>query len=164
MRRSWSVLMLILGVSAAAAADLPRRKSGLWDISVLPPGAATAMTMQQCVDERTDDVTATISGRAKETCQSHTRREGGKLLFDSTCKFGKTTSITSGVFTGDFTSNYAFAATTTVKPATPGMKDGATKATARWTGACKPGMKPGDVMMSNGMKFNINDPKFRSKK
>ena len=164
MLRSSLVLALVLAVPAVSAADLPRRKSGLWDISVLTPGAATAMTMQQCVDERTDDITATISGRAKESCQSRTRREGGKLLFDSTCKFGKTTSITNGVFTGDFTSNYAFEATTTVKPPTPGMKDGTTKATARWTGACKPGMKAGDVMMSNGMKFNINDPKFRGKK
>jgi Protein of unknown function (DUF3617) len=164
MLRSFVLLVSALAVSSALAADLPRRKSGLWDISVLTPGAATAMTMRQCVDEKSDDIAATISGRAKESCQSRARRDGAKLAFDSTCKIGKTTSTTNGVFTGDFTSNYAFEATTTFKPPMQGMKDGATKGTARWTGPCQAGMKPGDVIMANGTKFNINDAKFRGKK
>jgi hypothetical protein len=29
--------------------------------------------------------------------------------------------------------------------------------TATWTGPCKPGMKGGDVIMSNGMKINLLD-------
>ena len=163
MLRLATALVFALGISTVLAADLPRRKSGLWDIAVLTPGAATAMTMQQCVDQKSDDVSATIAGRAKETCQSRTRRDGPKLLFDSTCKVGKSTAVTQGVFTGDFTSSYSLESTTTIKPPTPGMKDGVTKATARWSGPCKPGMKPGDVMMSNGMKFNVNDQKFRGK-
>ena len=28
---------------------------------------------------------------------------------------------------------------------------------AKWTGACKPDQKPGDVIMGNGMKMNVSD-------
>jgi hypothetical protein len=28
---------------------------------------------------------------------------------------------------------------------------------AKWLGACKPGQKPGDIMMPGGMKMNIKD-------
>ena len=45
-----------------------------------------------------------------------------------------------------------------------GMRDGVTKATAQWSGPCTTGMKPGDVVMSNGMKFNVNDYKSAKKK
>jgi hypothetical protein len=45
-----------------------------------------------------------------------------------------------------------------------GMRDGVTKATAQWTGPCTAGMKPGDVVMGNGMKFNVNDYKSAKKK
>jgi hypothetical protein len=86
-----------LGVTSAviAADDAPRRKSGLWAMSVLTPGAAVSMTVQQCVDEKTDDITATMTDKAKPVCKS---------------------------------------------------------------------MKPGDVVMSNGMKFNVNDYKSANKK
>jgi hypothetical protein len=28
---------------------------------------------------------------------------------------------------------------------------------AKWLGVCKPGQKPGDIVMSNGFKMNIKD-------
>ncbi len=28
---------------------------------------------------------------------------------------------------------------------------------AKWTGPCKAGQKPGDVIMANGMKMNVNE-------
>jgi hypothetical protein len=155
-----------LGVSSAAIAadELPRRKSGLWSLSVLTPGASVPMTMQQCVDEKTDDIAATMTDKTKQACKSQMKRDGGRLVFDSTCKLGATTATTRGVFVGDPKSSYTFESTTTFNPPMAGMRDGVTKAAAQWTGPCTAGMKPGDVVMSNGVKFNINDYKSAKKK
>lgn len=150
--------------SAAIAADeLPRRKSGLWAMSVTTPGASVPMTMQQCIDEKTDDIAATMADKTKQACKSQTKRDGGRLVFDSTCKLGATTATTRGVFAGDPNSSYTFESTTAYSPPMAGMRDGVMKATAQWTGPCTAGMKPGDVVMSNGMKFNVNDYKSAKK-
>lgn len=166
MFRLGVLVAMALGLSSAAIAadDMPRRKSGLWSMSVLTPGAAVPMTMQQCVDERTDDITATMADKTKQACKSQMKRDAGRLVFDSTCNLKGTTATTRGVFVGDFKSSYSFESTTTFNPPMAGMRDGVTKATAQWTGPCTASMKPGDVVMSNGMKFNVNDYKSAKKK
>ncbi len=159
------VVVLVFANHAALAADeLPRRKSGLWAMSVMTSGASVPMTMQQCVDEKTDDLAATVADKTKQACTSQTKRDGGKLIFDSTCKLGATTATTRGVFAGDPKSHYTFESTTAYSPPMAGMRDGVMKATAQWSGPCTAGMKPGDVVMGNGMKFNVNDYKSAKKK
>ena len=153
-----------IGASAAVADELPRRKSGLWSLSVTMPGGSVPLTMQQCVDEKTDDVTAAMADKTKQACKSKTKRDGNRVVFDSTCNLGKTTSTTRGVFVGDFKSSYTHESTTTYNPPMAGMREGVTKGAAQWTGPCKAGMKAGDVVMSNGMKFNLNDYASAKKK
>lgn len=173
MLRLFVFLVASIGATAAAVAadDLPRRKSGLWALSVIPPGASVPMTMQQCVDEKTDDINASMAQQSK--CKSQMKRDGNRIVFDSTCKLapagskpgvGATTSTTRGVFVGDFKTSYTHESTTTFDPPKAGMKEGVTKGAAQWTGPCKAGMKAGDVVMSNGMKFNVNDYKAAGKK
>ena len=157
------LIVATLVVDAAAADALPRRKSGLWSMSVTMPGASVPLTMQQCVDERTDDITGTMADRNK-ACRNQTKRTDDRLAFDAICKVGKTTSTTRGVFVGDFKSGYTVESTTTFDPPMAGMRNGVTKAAAQWSGPCKSDMKPGDVVMSNGTKFNINDHKSAKKK
>lgn len=165
LRTSVLIVAASFASSIATAADeLPRRKSGLWSMSVTTPGASVPMTMQQCVDEKSDDLAATMADKIKQACTSQTKRDGGKLIFDSTCKLGATTATTRGVFAGDPKSNYTLESTTTYSPPMAGMRDGVMKATAQWSGPCTAGMKPGDVVMGNGMKFNVNDYKSAKKK
>jgi hypothetical protein len=158
------LLIVATFVSNTVAADeLPRRKSGLWSMSVTMPGASIPLTMQQCIDEKTDDITGTMADKSK-TCRNQTKRTGDRLSFDSICKTGKTTSTTRGVFVGDFKSGYTVESTTAFEPPVAGMREGVTKAAAQWTGPCKSDMKPGDVVMSNGARFNVNDYKAAKKK
>lgn len=166
MFRLFVLMVAALGATAAAiaAGELPRRKSGLWAMSVTMPGASVPLTMQQCIDEKTDDITAAMADKTKQTCKSQTKRDGDRLVFDSTCKGGTTTSTTRGVFVGDFKSSYTHESTTTFNPPMAGMREGVTKGAAQWVGPCTAGMKAGDVVMSNGVKFNINDYKSAKKK
>lgn len=166
--RSFVLIVACTTTAAAIAADeLPRRKSGLWDISVPMSRTSPPMTMQQCVDEETVDITVVMSQPNNQVCKnrkSHIKRDGGRIVLESTCQLKDMTVTTRGVFAGDFNSSYTHESTTTYSPPIAATKDGTTKATAQWTGPCKAGMKPGDVVMSNGVKFNVNDYKSAQKK
>ena len=164
MVRLSMLIVAMLVANAAAADELPRRKSGLWSMSVTMPGTSVPLTMQQCVDQKSDDITASMTDKGKQACKTQTKRTGDRLAFDSVCKTSKTTSTTRGVFVGDFKSSYTLESTTTFDPPAAGTRNGMTKAAAQWAGACKPDMKPGDVVMSNGVKFNVNDYKSANKK
>jgi len=86
------------------------------------------------------------------------KREGsGRAVFDSVCKYGTTTATTRGVFVGDPSSRYTFESKTTFDPPMGGIKEGVTKGTGQWMGPCTAGMKPGDIVLPNGSRFNIND-------
>ena len=163
MNRLPILILAALFSSPAAADELPRRKSGLWSMSITMPGASLPLTMQQCVDERTDDITGMTADKTN-ACRHQAKRTGDRLAFNSICKVGKTTSTTRGVFVGDFKSGYTVESTTTFDPPTAGMRDGVTKAAGQWSGPCTPNMKAGDVVMSNGTRFNVNDYKSAKKR
>jgi hypothetical protein len=157
---------LILAAGLAGAADAPARKSGLWEIanSMGGPQPMTT-TMQQCVDEKTDKLTEQTGQReAQKNCSKNdVSRSGNKVVVDSVCKFDNTTATSHAEFTGDFGSNYRGDIKTTYNPPMHGMKDMQMTITAKWLGACKPGMKPGDIVMQGmpgmpgGMKINPAD-------
>jgi len=163
-------LLAAVGLAAtsglAAAADAPARKSGLWEITNNMSGAyAMTQTMQQCVDASTDKLTEQGGMReAQKHCsKNEVRRQGGKVVTDSVCKFEGTTATSHGEFSGDFSSSYRGDINTTYNPPMQGMQGMKMSISAKWLGPCKAGMKPGDVVMQGmpgmpgGMKFNPAD-------
>lgn len=167
MRRALFVLCpLLLAPGIAAAAEAPARKSGLWEMTNVMSGAhSMTQTMQQCVDEKTDKLTEQSGMKeAQQHCsKNEITRSGNKVISDSVCKFEGTTATTHAEFTGDFGSNYRGDIKTTYSPPMQGMAGMQMAITAKWLGPCKPGMKPGDVIMQGmpgmpgGMKFNPAD-------
>ena len=150
-------------ISTAYAADMPKRKSGLWEIKTLMkemPGGG--MTMQHCVDEKTDDLMQRDADKqAKQSCTvSNMKRDGDRMTVQSACKMDKSTVTTDSVFTGKFDSAYRVDMKSRYEPPLHGMKENAMSMEAKWLGACKPGQKPGDMVMQGmpgmpkGMKFN----------
>lgn len=163
MRRTALALSILLVAAGAAAADAPARKSGLWEITNRMGGPhPMTQTMQQCVDEKTDKLTEQAGAQeARKNCsKNEVRREGGKVIADSVCKFDGTTATTRAEFSGDFSSSYRGDIRTTYSPPMEGMKEMQMNLAAKWLGPCKAGMKPGDVVMPGmpgmpgGMKFN----------
>ena len=61
------------------------------------------------------------------------------------------------MFTGSFDTSYKADINATYDPPLMGMKEGRTLVEARWVGPCKADQRPGDVILSNGMKINMND-------
>jgi len=148
---------------SASAAELPTRKSGLWDLKMtfegrnLPPQA-----MQHCVDAKTDKLmNSQFGGTSKEACSKQdVQISGNTITMDSVCKFGPSTSTSHAVITGSFEQAYTVKVRSTVEggPQVPGVAAGQpTNMTieAKWLGPCKADQKPGDIVMANGMKMNV---------
>ncbi len=164
MRYLASILFAILIPSGLVQADMPKRKPGLWEIKMTSESSRGGgpMVSQQCIDAKTDDLMQQrAQGMGKLECSKNTvRKEGGKTIAESVCKFGDTTATTRAVFSGDFASNYRGEIHSTYSPPMMGMKEARSTVEAKWLGACKAGQKPGDVIMPGmpgGGKFNMDE-------
>jgi hypothetical protein len=159
MQRTFFILLaFVLTATAAQAQDKFQRKSGLWEVKRTATRTEDQVrTYTMCVDQASDNaLRQLVGGMRSESCQtSKAAREGDKLVVDATCKVQKTTATTHAVVTGKFDTAYKIESKSTFDPPLRGEKEGTTLLEAKWTGACKPGQKPGDVMLPNGSKINV---------
>jgi len=164
--------LLILGLLAASmavgalAADTPKRKSGLWEISTHMEGMPSMGTIQQCIDQNTDNLMQQRAQKEKPDCSvMDSKQQGNKLTIHSVCKIENTTATTDAVFVGAFDSAYKGDMRTRYTPPMHGLSESKMSMEAKWLGPCKAGQKPGDVIMPNMKGMNINemmkDPKFQ---
>lgn len=164
--------LLLLGLAAASlaggalAADTPKRKSGLWEINSQMDGMPSMGAMQQCIDQKTDDLMQQQAKKQKPDCSvMDVKPQGNKVTMHSVCKFEGTTATTDAVFVGAFDSAYKGDMKTRYNPPMHGVSEAKMTMEAKWLGPCKPGQKPGDVIMPNMKGMNMNDmmkdPKFQ---
>ncbi len=164
--------LLVLGLAAATlalsavAADMPKRKPGLWEISMRMEGAPNMGPMQQCIDKNTDNIMQQKAKEHKQDCSvMDIKPSGNKVTIHSVCKMEGSTATTDGVFEGSFDSSYKGTMKTRFSPPMHGMSESNMTQEARWLGPCKPGQKPGDVIMPNMGSINLHemmkDPKMQ---
>jgi hypothetical protein len=147
-------VLFLAGAAEGASPDIPKRKSGLWEIKVTSSQGKGAqsmgpMTMQQCVDQKSDDLMKNDpSGKQQVSCSKNViRREGDKIVSESVCKVNGSAATTRAVITGNFDSAYKVDVKSTYDPPLAGTKEASTTMDAKWLGVCKAGQKPGDVSM-----------------
>lgn len=166
MRRSVAAIGIVVSAAMPAfAIDMPARKPGLWELSMVFEGRnLPPQSSQHCIDAETDRMmNAMGNSTSQQSCSKQDiQRAGNSIVVDSICNFGGMTMITHGVVTGDFNSAYTVKTESRREggPAVPGMPVGQTThmtISAKWLGACKPGQQPGDMIMSNGMTMNIRN-------
>lgn len=169
-RRPLSLLLLGLAAASLAgsalAADTPKRKSGLWEINSQMDGMPSMGAMQQCIDQKTDDLMQQQAMKQKPDCSViDVKPQGNKVTLHSVCKFEGTTATTDAVFVGAFDSAYKGDMKTRYNPPMRGVSEAKMTMEAKWLGPCKPGQKPGGVIMPNMKGMNMNDmmkdPKFQ---
>jgi len=152
---------LLAGVLPAAAAELPSRKPGLWEVKMTFENRSISQTLQQCIDAATDQMMQSTAGPfSQDVCAKRDiQRSSDKLTVDSTCTVGGKTATSRAVITGSFDSAY----TMTVTSQSEAMPGGAVNLTivAKWLGPCAKDQNPGDVIMPGGMKINI--PELRNR-
>jgi len=165
----YRVLLLATAVTLSVnawSADIPKRKSGLWEISMLMEGAPAMRPIQQCIDQNSDNLMQQNNKIAQPNCSvMDIKSQEDRVSVHSICKFGETTATTDAIFNGSFESAYKGDITTSYNPPIHGRAGSKVSISAKWLSACKPGQKPGDVILPNQKGININDmmndPKFK---
>ena len=140
---------------------MPLRKPGLWEMKIVKTGSVLPeMTMQHCTDETTDkDMSTAASPMAKEMCSKQDiQKTATGYVSDSVCGIAGMSITSHSEITGDFNSAYTVKVTSHREGGPAGAaRDTVMTLDAKWLGACKADQKPGDIVMSGGLKMNIKD-------
>jgi uncharacterized protein DUF3617 len=160
-----SLSLLLAACSGDVVVDTPARKPGLWELSettTIGRDVSRPRVAQYCIDPATDRAMRAfdVGLRQAKCSKQELRRRGDTLVLDAKCDNGDLAFTAYGVSTGDFETNYT--TKLTVKrigtPAWPTIPPEMTITTAaRWTGACKAGQRPGDMIMADGTKRNFRE-------
>ena len=154
------VILFVANVTAFAASfDPPKRKSGLWEITIATEQAKGGYTVRQCVDENTDDLMKGTGPQAeKSNCsKKEMRKEGDRIVSESVCKLRDSTETTRAVFSGRFDSAYQADIKSTYEPPMSGIREASTRIEAKWLSPCNPGQKGGDISIPGMPNFNIQE-------
>ena len=122
--------------------------------------------MQQCIDEKTDDLMKKeMEQSQKSQCsKSDLRKEGDKVIAESVCKVENSSAKTTAVFTGRFDSAYKADIKTTYDPPLRGMKEASSVIEAKWLGPCKAGQQAGDITIPGMPNINMDEMRKRATK
>jgi hypothetical protein len=152
---------MVLPAPGARAAELPLRKPGLWEMKVVKTGSSLPdMTMQHCTDETTDkEMSTAFSPMSKEVCSKRdVQQTATGYVSDSVCGVAGASITSHTDITGDFNSAYTAKVTSHTDRGPSALpRDTTLTIEAKWLGACKPGQKPGDIVMPGGFKLNVKD-------
>jgi Protein of unknown function (DUF3617) len=152
---------LALLTAGAVADELPLRKPGLWEMKIVKVGSQLpALTTQQCTDPTVDkDMVNTVSPIAKQICsKQNLQKTATGYVNDSVCTISGATITSHTEVTGDFDSAYVVTTEAKSDKGPEQLRNTTTRIEAKWLGDCKPGQKPGDIVMpGGGFKLNVKD-------
>jgi hypothetical protein len=147
--------LLASGVPAAAQ-DIPKRKPGLWEMSMQMQGQGgmPAITTRQCVDEQSDAEMhrkAFAGNDAKTQCkQLSNKKIAGGVEIEAECRSDDGGTVkTLARITGDMQTSYTMENDMTFSPPKNGMSKAKLSMKGTHRGACPAGMKGGDIQMTH---------------
>lgn len=139
----------------ASAQDIPKRKPGLWEMSMQMPGQGgmPAVSTKQCVDEQSDAEMhrkAFAGNDPKTQCkQLSNKRIAGGVEIEAECKTDDGGTVKSVArITGDMQTSYAMENDMTFTPPRNGLSKARLSMKGTHRGACPAGMKGGDIQMT----------------
>jgi hypothetical protein len=150
-----------LAAGLARADELPTRKAGLWEMKVVKVGSAMPeLSMQHCTDPTTDkDMINSVSPLAKQMCtKQEVHKTATGYVTDSVCTMAGVSMTSHSELSGDFDAAYSVTTQSHLDKGPESLRDTTTKIEAKYLGDCKPGQKPGDIIMpGGGFRLNIHD-------
>jgi hypothetical protein len=152
--------------AATAAAEYPVLKNGQWEIAMTgSSGGGAPRTSTLCLDASTQkNMLEMGAGMRKEMCSKmDTRRDGARFYTDAECKMGNSVIKSKAVMTMSGDTAYHTESSATYDP--PLLKDlheSKSVIDGKYTGPCRDGMLPGDLITSTGQKINLKDLQQRA--
>jgi hypothetical protein len=147
-----ALILIVCGAFSLATSgltdDLPKRKSGLWEMKVHMAGMPDFGPMQQCIDSKTDDILRQESAAQQEVrcSEMKVKHIGNKVTIHAVCTSETGTATNDAVFEGSFDSAYKGTIKSSLTPPMNGMSEFNVSIEAKWLGPCQPGQKPGDII------------------
>lgn len=159
MRHKWIVTTLLIApFFHVEAADLPKKlQAGLWDVSVNSDQLLQPVSYKMCLDSSSELQNKVIQSgsQGSDSCTKAERHiSGSQLTVDSVCTVGQSQVTSHAVATVE-SKSFKIEVHSHNEPAIRDKTDTTVTQTATWTGKCPSDMKPGDLMMANGKKFQI---------
>lgn len=151
----------LLPAEPARGDEFPKRKPGLWEMRT-SGGPVGPQTLQQCIDAATDDILRRQSSEGQNCSKPVVERDGNRYRVSSTCNGSGTRTTMDGVYTMVGDTEYRGDMKMTFDPPLSGAAEMNMKMAGKWLGACKAGMKPGDIVMQgvprlNALEMDKND-------
>lgn len=149
---------------SVAAVELPKRKPGLWEVTTQMDGVPNMGPLQQCVDQNSDELM--LQNARKKNCRViDLKPSGDRVTVRAICTMDGSTATTDGVIEGAFDSLYRARLKTRFSPPWRGRSESNVTHEGRWLGSCKPGQKPGAMIMPSigGVDLNqiMKDPQVQ---
>lgn len=152
-------LALLAAASAAGAQDFPKLKPGLWEVTTTSnrrEGAAPRPTSMCLDDSVQQDMYRMSTGMMAGMCSKHDIKvAGGKVTSEAICDLGGTKMQSRAVMTLTGNTAYRTEAHATFDPPMMGTRESTTVIEGKHVGACKPGQKPGDMILPGGQTMNM---------
>jgi hypothetical protein len=143
----------------AFAADYPKLESGLWEMQRSaghPDAQANRATM--CLDDAVQKELFDMAGAMQGACSRHEFVfSGNRGRGDFVCSMGGSTMHSKSTMVVEGRRAYRTEIDTTYDPPLMGQARSRMVITARRVGACKPGQRPGDLVLPNGQTMNMHD-------
>jgi Protein of unknown function (DUF3617) len=155
------VSLFVAGANLSTAQSMPKMKAGLWENTVMSDAAGakgkgepTKSTM--CIDDTVmEQMMKMGQGMAQAMCSKNTNQvSGNKMTGSVECKMGSSTINSTSVTTFNGDTSYRTETKSVYTPPLYGLKENVTVTEAKYMGACKAGMKPGDIN-TMGITMNI---------
>jgi len=148
-------------VTAGHAQDYPTLKAGQWEMTTSTPKAKDAADVKAkvCLDNSVQQQMVGIgTGMRREMCSKwDLKRDGARYVTDSECKLGESKLTSRAVLTMQGDTGYKTEITAAYDPPFMGMKDSRTTIEGKYTGPCRDGLQPGDLVTAEGHKINIKN-------
>jgi hypothetical protein len=159
MRHKWIVTTLLIApFFHVEAADLPKKlQAGLWDVSIAADVLLQPVSYKMCIDSSSElqDKVIQSGSTASGSCTKTDRHvSGSQLIVDSVCTVGQS-QVTSHAIATLESKAFKIEVHSHNEPAIRDKADSTVTQTATWSGKCPSDMKPGDLKMANGAKYQI---------
>ena len=159
------LILAFLSLPALAAIDYPKLKPGLWEMQQSfdragpPSGPGQAHRTLMCLDASVQREMFDMGlGAMKGMCSKHDFRfSGSRGTGDFVCDMGGSRMHAKSLMVMSGDGAYRTEVDTTYDPPFMGRAASKMVITARNVGPCKPGQRPGDLVLPNGQTMNMRD-------
>ena len=154
------IASLLLAAAHAAAIDLPKRKPGLWEMTLsAPDGKRPPRSAKYCIDAATEALMDNLAGgMTRHDCiKNDVLPQGASVVVDSVCMIDKSKVTGRSIITAEGDTIFHMQVHTHFDPPLWGQADVDSTSDSKWLGACPADMRPGDMMTTSGIKVNIKD-------